>query len=251
MRSAAPRIRRIALLGAVLGAVAAATPASATQILATPGGIVVTDTSTRANDLRIGFPAAQTIRVRDAAGPVTIHPSLTGPTGVACRAAGPATVVCTATRATPGLRLRIDTGRGDDRVTFLRTSTSAGLRAPVVAGGAGSDTITGDGLLMGGDGDDILRITTGTVTAALMGGRGDDVLIGSGAGDVLVGGPGDDRMIDRFGANLFRGGAGRDEAVIGRSPRLSSASIDEGGQRVGAAPTADTIYDDVEVVRSA
>ena len=75
----------------------------------------------------------------------------------------------------------------------------------LLAGGAGNDTLIGDGSLSGSYGDD-----------SLVGGAFADVLNGGKGADTLIGGAGDDRLggaLEEYysAANLYQGGAGNDE----------------------------------------
>lgn len=249
-RPATRTARRIAVL-AVAGLLAAAVHASAATVVPAPGGIAVIDTAGAADDLLIGFPAPETVRVHSAAGPLVLDPRIeAGSGGVVCNRIDAATATCRPDDATAGMRLDIRTGAGDDRVRFARPSTApGGILAPRVAGGTGDDRITADGLIEGGEGDDVLRAFSSTTPAALLGGPGDDLLIGGRGSDVLMGGPGRDRLIDRSAGNRFVGGPGRDLALIGTVVRASSASLDADGTEVPPSPVADVILG-VEVVRS-
>lgn len=84
-------------------------------------------------------------------------------------------------------------------------------------------SINGDVLLSGGD--DVYRSDTGTISGMVVGGDGDDLLIGCTQGEVLKAGRGDDRVKagsgnDRvFGNNgddVINAGAGDDLIVVGR-----------------------------------
>jgi Ca2+-binding RTX toxin-like protein len=99
-------------------------------------------------------------------------------------------------------------------------------------GDAGNDTLTGEGFLIGGDGDDIL-VTHGffgsaheqslllggkgndslfllTDTASLYGDDGDDTLYGGDYLSYLVGGVGDDTFVGGTGVDVAFGEQGRD-----------------------------------------
>ena len=83
-------------------------------------------------------------------------------------------------------------------------SPYAKIAMPLV-GGSGSDTLSGGGVLWGGDGND-----------SLLGDTGADDLIGGFGADTLLGGEGDDRLgasLDDFygEGNLYQGGRGKDD----------------------------------------
>lgn len=245
-----PAARR-ALVLAATALLALAAHASAATVVPAPGGIAVTDPRGAADDLVIGFPAPETVRVHSAAGPLALDPRIAaGFRGVVCNRTDAATAVCRPDDATAGMRLEIRTGAGNDRVRFTRASSApGGILAPRVNAGAGDDTVVADGLIEGGDGDDVLRTVAGATPAALLGGAGDDVLVGGRGDDVLMGGAGRDRLVDRSAGNRFVGGPGRDVAVIGKVVQASSASLDGGGAEEPPGPVADVIVG-VEVVRS-
>jgi len=188
-RTATRTARRIAVL-AVAGLLTAAAHASAATVIPAPGGVAIIDTAGAADDLVIGFPASETVRVHSAAGPLTLDPRIeAGSGGVVCNRVDPATAICRPDDAMAGMRLDVRTGAGNDRVRFTRPSSApGGILAPRVAGGTGDDRITADGLIEGGEGDDVLRAFSSTTPAALLGGPGDDVLIGGRGSDVLMGG---------------------------------------------------------------
>jgi Ca2+-binding RTX toxin-like protein len=137
------------------------------------------------NDLSVDFDGGETVfrdRVPIAAG-----------RGCTARADGSVACVATETRA--------DLGDGDDsgRGRLLLSGNPA-IR---IAGGTGSDVLSGGGTLSGGPGDDLLTGQT------LDGGDGADVLTGIGAYDRLVGGPGPDVLHGGDGADSLTGdGAG-------------------------------------------
>ncbi|MCC6830489.1 MAG: hypothetical protein IT200_04015 [Thermoleophilia bacterium] len=249
-RRRSPAARRAAVI-AVTALLAAAAHASAVTVVPAPGGIAVTDPRGAADDLVIGFPAPETVRVHSAAGPLALDPRIeAGFHGVVCNRVDPATAVCRPDDAMAGMRLQVRTGAGDDRVRFTRPSSApGGVLAPRVTAGAGDDTVIADGLIEGGDGDDTLRVVAGATPAALLGGAGDDILVGGAGGDVLMGGAGRDRLVDRSAGNRFVGGPGRDVAVIGKVVRASSASLAAGGAEEPPGPVADVIIG-VEAVRS-
>ena len=80
-------------------------------------------------------------------------------------------------------------------------------------GGAGDDTLIGDGgpnTLTGGHGDDVLRGRAGR--DELRGGPGDDRIYGDNGADVIWGGAGADRMWGGKGGDKIYGGPGADRA---------------------------------------
>jgi Ca2+-binding RTX toxin-like protein len=85
--------------------------------------------------------------------------------------------------AAPIAGFEINTGAGDDVVTFGRT-------VPVPA------------TIRGGEGDDVL--TGGAGADKLIGGPGDDELVGRGGNDLLIGGPGSDVLNGGSGLNTLR-----------------------------------------------
>jgi hypothetical protein len=107
--------------------------------------------------------------------------------------------------------LRVETGDGDDRITFLYDFPTG--MTLVADGGAGDDELEGPSsqaavTLLGGDGDDRLRGGFGVDT--LEGGAGADELDGQAGDDTLHGGAGDDKLAGYDGADLIDGGAGTD-----------------------------------------
>jgi RTX calcium-binding nonapeptide repeat (4 copies) len=104
-----------------------------------------------------------------------------------------------------------------------------------IAGGPGSDVLTGGGLLDGGPGNDSLTVTRGEIRKA-RGGPGDDELevdTDVTAGTVLEGGPGEDRLNGGDGRDVLRGGPGDD--------RLGDVG-DEGADVYRLGPGSDRTY---------
>ena len=97
---------------------------------------------------------------------------------------------------------RINGGSGDDRL-FNDLGESFG--------GAGSDHISGRGLLDGGEGPDTLQAYAAGGSATLRGGRGADELIGSESADVLDGNEGNDFIRGLAGDDTIAGGTGNDK----------------------------------------
>jgi Ca2+-binding RTX toxin-like protein len=89
-------------------------------------------------------------------------------------------------------------GSGDD---MLR----GGQGDDIVLGGSGNDTLQGghgDDTLGGGSGDDLLK-----------GGKGDDTLLGGSGEDTLKGGQGDDILDGGEGSDVIKGGQGNDTVI--------------------------------------
>jgi len=136
---------------------------------------------------------------------------------------------------TPGGRITIRTGAGDDQVTASdldpvhassltiggesgndTLDASAMTNAITVTGGSGDDSLTGgfgNDVVNGQSGDDVLR-----------GGSGDDGLLGGSGRDLLDGGDGSDRLraqgysgdtlVGSGGSDLLNGGGGTDRVSI-------------------------------------
>jgi alkaline phosphatase len=109
------------------------------------------------------------------------------------------------------------------------------MRAAVTESGegekatAGNDTLlaTGNDVLFGGEGNDVLT-STGAGNNRLYGAEGDDVLFG-GADDTLLGGVGNDAMYAiGVGGTIMVGGAGTDQFWIanGALPETSNTVVD-------------------------
>ncbi len=97
-----------------------------------------------------------------------------------------------------------------DRSSSSSGSTLTGdgsVSGTVVNGNGTAKGGAGDGLIVGGGGDD-----------KLFGGSGDDVLQGNGGDDTLYGGTGDDILRGGAGADTLYGGAGDDVLVGGEAP---------------------------------
>jgi Ca2+-binding RTX toxin-like protein len=103
-------------------------------------------------------------------------------------------------------------------------------------GGIGADTILGDGILLGGDGDDVIssqnesrihyggdRIASiGDINSYLNGGNGNDILIGGRGNDALYGGDGNDNLYGGDRNDTLIGGAGNDTFYGGNGIDLAS-----------------------------
>jgi len=104
--------------------------------------------------------------------------------------------------------IKILGGSGDDTIKLT------GLTIPAtVYGGVGNDTIDASGVgvsvyLYGEEGNDIL--TGGSGDDVLDGGEGNDRLYGGLGNDILIGGAGDDRIGGQAGDDILYGGEGRD-----------------------------------------
>jgi uncharacterized secreted protein with C-terminal beta-propeller domain len=117
-------------------------------------------------------------------------------------------------------QIRIDAGRGNDRVTVQLGDAAKGISV-IVFGGAGHDRIGGAGEVdefHGGSGNDRLDSGGGNDTLIgdagsdqLLAGDGDDTLIGGGGNDVLAGGWGRDSLAGEKGLDKLRGGADDDQ----------------------------------------
>ena len=238
------------LIALIVICVLAATPVGAAGlgVAATRDGLVVRGDAT-SDRLTVEFPEPDVVVLRSARGAIAVASSASDGRGAARCSPGATMVRCEAPAGSLGMRLRIATGAGNDRVRFRSPSTvQGGILAPVVDGGPGRDVLTGDGTLIGGPGDDVIRVVDGVVSSALIGGPGNDLLRGGGGDDVLMGGRGRDRLVDLGGVNRFIGGANRDVVVLAR--RLTPGSASVGGFGRVRAGGLDTVHWDVERVRS-
>ncbi|NLC71635.1 MAG: DUF4347 domain-containing protein, partial [Desulfuromonadaceae bacterium] len=119
----------------------------------------------------------------------------------------------------------VDLSHVDSTTGMAPATATVGVRnIQHVTGGAGDDTLTGDGfqnILLGGAGNDTLSggdeadfLDGGSGNDILFGGSGDDVLIGGSGSDTLSGGAGDDRLTGGSGTNSIAGGDGTDILVV-------------------------------------
>lgn len=111
---------------------------------------------------------------------------------------------------TTGDSLTVNGNGGNDIISAV-----AGVEAAIkftLDGGAGDDTLSGDGTLLGGDGNDTL--TGGAGNNVIDGGAGNDLINGNGGNDTLIGGLGDDVFIANTTATSYDGGAGFDSIVF-------------------------------------
>jgi Ca2+-binding RTX toxin-like protein len=207
----------IAFSGAVFGGV----PAQAGTIDARPNeGLFFEAAAAEANDLRITRP--------DGGGSYTVVDSGAPLTALgACVSTGANSATCPA--GEPWVRayvVSVDLGDLDDTADITAepgglivggdgadvVSASADRFGFIVEGGGGNDTLSlGDqGWLEGNEGDDKLTATTQADPARMRGGPGDDWLVGSSGDQRLYGGEGDDTLEPGNGSILV-GGPGGDE----------------------------------------
>jgi Ca2+-binding RTX toxin-like protein len=113
----------------------------------------------------------------------------------------------------------LDGATGDDGQAGEKDTISADVEA--IAGGAGDDTLTGNGspnVLGGGAGDDTVR--GGDMDDILRGGAGVDAIYGDAGGDDIQGGAGDDGIRGGSGDDVISGDEGAD-TVYGEAGRDS------------------------------
>jgi uncharacterized secreted protein with C-terminal beta-propeller domain len=106
--------------------------------------------------------------------------------------------------------IRIDAGRGDDRVSIDLGAGAASILVTVL-GGPGDDRILGAGepdTFYGGPGDD--RLDGGGGDDHLFGDAGGDRALGGDGDDEVRGGPGNDLLAGSFGADALFGDKGLD-----------------------------------------
>jgi Ca2+-binding RTX toxin-like protein len=153
-------------------------------------------------------------------------------------------------------------GRTEDLVLTLDETANDGDQAAgetdnihsdveIVAGGSGSDSITGDdngNLFIGGEGNDTLD-----------GAGGSDTLFGDAGDDSLVGGEGDDTMQGSTGDDVYSGGEGVDTADYSdRDPAAEEGGVsfhisiddlaDDGLVTTAGQAEHDNVHTDVENV---
>lgn len=190
-------------------ALAAATPALATDVAIVGGELHIADSNAQPNALEI-LPSAIGYDIVD---------DLTDLTpGAGCAALGPHRVSCLGGVA----RIRVASGGGDDVVVLSQVGV------PVIAGGGeGSDLLEG-----GINGD---HLSGGSGQDTLNGGAGDDELIGSGGDDVLQGGGGSDRLSGGDDADIIQGEAGSGDVLSGNDgPDLLEGGAGDDALRGGA-----------------
>ena len=155
--------------------------------------------------------------------------------------AGDDVVVSSVTVRTDGSTDGINTGDGDDHVTFTTTlsqgpgfsvDTGGGNDTVIgssdtddVRGGGGDDSLVGNGgadtidgqggndTIRGGDGNDSLAVA-GAGANSVDGGAGDDDIRGSAGADAIAAGDGNDTVFGDFGADSISAGAGDDVVTI-------------------------------------
>jgi hypothetical protein len=187
------RVAPIVVVAAVLALVAAA-PAHAALVEHDGSALIITDPAGQADDLHVG--------VLDDGSTFAV----TGPTaqaGDGCQQ-GAGVVLCPAPYATA---LDLSLGAGDDRLV-VETVGRVLEETPetFINGGDGADTLEGHGFVVGGPGNDVLRINQPSNQGDELDGQdGDDelfagarpaILLGGPGADVLHGGPADDWLVD-------------------------------------------------------
>lgn len=126
---------------------------------------------------------------------------------------------------TNNVRIFVDTiienaigGAGDDTITGngAKNIIDGGAGNDLIDGGAKRDIITGglgNDIIYGGTGNDKLYGNAGDDT--LIGEEGKDRLIGGEGNDFLDGGSGNDRLVGQKGSDILNGGAGNDTLLGG------------------------------------
>ncbi|WP_353341620.1 hypothetical protein [Pelagimonas sp. KU-00592-HH] len=110
-------------------------------------------------------------------------------------------------------------GDGDDVLTVF---DDGGL----VEGGDGNDTITGDVLgrtILGGNGDDDINVRASSSVVTIEGGEGNDTLYGAGNGGLVSGGVGNDVLLSSDGM-VLDGGEGDDTLRAASLPIYTGSS---------------------------
>ncbi|MCX7419780.1 MAG: FG-GAP-like repeat-containing protein [Planctomycetia bacterium] len=121
-------------------------------------------------------------------------------------------------------------GSGNDTLVSLSTRLYGFLWSTnsKLIGGAGDDTISGTGNLIGGEGND-----------SLTGGAGSDLLDGGSGNDTLNGGGGHDLLLGRIGADLLDGGDGDDVLLAD----LEAVHWIDGAEDSSAIPDVEQLVD--------
>ncbi len=104
--------------------------------------------------------------------------------------------------------------------------------------------------LVGGDGNDSLRVGNGIGGATLDGGLGNDTLLGGQGADTLQGGDGNDTLDGKQGADLFVGGLGFDAADYRFETANLTLAIDGVANEQGGTAQGDNLGTDVERIVS-
>jgi hypothetical protein len=152
---------------------------------------------------------------------VDAQDSVSGPCGSVARFSARSAVV----RGTSG-NDTVYGARGPSRVLGLAGDDGIGSGDGDRAyGGPGNDSMSGSGVMFGGDGNDRLdAIQSSTDRTRLYGGDGDDFLTGSNAANRIVGGSGQDRISGRRGNDLIDARDGlRDHVRCGTGTDVVSA----------------------------
>lgn len=163
---------------------------------------------------------------------------------------------------------RLDGGPGVDRLVAPAPTAHAPFGGPLLNGGSGADTMTGNGLVAYDGGKRPVRVDLRSRAAvqgspgehdtidgptAVMGGDGADVLIAGdrraelqgGAGDDrLVGGPRSDVILGDAGSDDIRGGGGADELLGGGTHDGDRLHGGGGADRLLACPGPDAMAGD-------
>ena len=122
-------------------------------------------------------------------------------------------------------------GQGKDKISINTYASGISL----VSGGDGKDRVIGTGNILGGGGNDILKVTPGNKENVsiwggkgkdtlkggfgsdyLNGGQNDDVIKGNEGRDTLFGGSGSDKLTGGIGDDYVKGGAGNDTLIGGK-----------------------------------
>jgi Ca2+-binding RTX toxin-like protein len=227
---------------AALGTILIAAPAALASTVTITGGdtVRVAETGNEANQVTVRYDAGTDVyKVADAA--ATLTPSGT------C-------VMVNAHNATcPGAGIKtvsVATGDRDDSIR-LDAATIPSTITENLDGGAANDTIRGantPGTLTGGSGNDVVR-GRGT----LNGGRGNDMLTGSPLADNLRGSSGRDTLDGGFGADDLNGGSNTDTLVYpgrvnGVNVTIGSGNFNDGGPEDQTGGRRDTVHSDIEVL---
>ena len=215
---------RVVFLVTALTVLALCDPAHAATVATDESSLTIVDPAGQRDDLRLDvLEDGTTFAVSGA----------TAQAGAGCRQE-PGRVVCPAEFSTS---LDLNLGVGDDRLVVDLSHLSDEVPDSRIAGGDGDDTIEAPGFILGGAGNDILRINqplndddeldgeAGNDT--LFAGRQAATLVGGPGTDVLHGGPGNDSLIDttdRGSHDTIRCGGGRNQVERDAGDRLVGCS---------------------------